>query len=95
VSETYTHCVVEALNVRQSPPPLVETFEKPWLIQWATQTCIIKTDTGYKVTDWAQLNYNGAAYGVPFMLISNNGTVKIPKTWLKPIANGVTYTPYK
>jgi len=92
IQNGYTH--VEALNLSQPPPPLVETFKKPWLVQWATQSTIIPYNGGYKVTDWGQLNWNGVGYGVPFLLVSPNGSVKIPNDWLMPIASGATYTPY-
>lgn len=89
-----THWYIEAINTSETPPKAEDIINKPWLVQWGTQTTMEKLDDGYVVVDWAQLNYNSKSYGVPFMLLSPNGKLEIEKQFLKPIANGIEFSPY-
>jgi len=85
---------VEAITAAQAPSSAAELINKPWLVHWGTQSTIVELGKVYDVIDWSQLNYDGAQYGVPFMLLSPTGQLQIKKEYLKPIGNGTQYSPY-
>jgi len=94
IGSSATHWYIEAINTSQPAPKAEDIINKPWLVQWGTQSTIEKTEGGYLVTDWAQLNYGVHHYGVPYMLLSPTGKLEIKKEFLKPIANGTEFSPY-
>jgi len=86
---------IEAINTSEPAPEAADIINKPWLMHWGTQSTVEKLDKdGYLVLDWAQLNYGSVHYGVPYMLLSPDGTLQIKKEFLKPIANGTYFSPY-
>jgi hypothetical protein len=86
--------VIEAFDLSVPPPLMDNVWGQWWLIHWGTQSTITPYGSRWRITDWAWLNWEGVGYGVPFMLISRDGTNLIPKDWCRPIANGAEYSPY-
>ena len=93
LGETSTHYIVETIDPRAVPAP-AEVWGKPWLVHWGTQTSVVKTASGWRVTDWGQLNWAGVGYGVPFLVLSDTGMAKVRKVYCEPIANGAVFSPY-
>jgi len=86
--------IVEALDLSGPAPGIDELWGKWWLVQWGTQSTIVKVGDGYRRTDFPQLNYGGVGYGVPFLLASQDGALRVPKAWCQPIEHGESYSPY-
>ena len=84
-TDTAGNWLIETLDFSHLPDA-EEAWSKPWLTPWLTQTAVNPT----RAVDWPQLG----EYGVPFPLVGIDGVNKLPKSWAKPISNGVEYNPY-
>lgn len=85
--------VIEAIDYTKPLPNPAELYKaKPYLFEWSTQCYAIKLADGtYKVSRFPQMR----PVNVLTPVLGFGGMNRIAESWrIKPIANGVTYSPY-
>jgi hypothetical protein len=91
-----THIYVEAINTNQTLLTLGQLLDKPWLIQWATESTVfpVIAKKTWVVSRWHWNFAGGIKYGTPFPLLSQNGELMIERSRVVPAENGKVISPY-
>ena len=102
IGEAGGKVLVEALDLAKPPPPIDDAWEKPWLIQWATQSTMDTWWANWKLhyknkhfpfIRWQAADGAWEKSGTPYPFAGIGGQNRIMPNRLEPIANGVSYLP--
>jgi hypothetical protein len=95
---------IEAIDILKPPPRVEDVFDKPWLIQWATEITTVEISPlngrrRWQVSEFPQakvaLRHHGLPIvGTPFPLWGRGGINRIRTRYLVPVKNGAVHSPY-